>query len=202
MVLMTSCDTDKGKPTTDPALFAQKLTFPFNTPKVKGQAAITMLRDHVRDLILLRQRNQEGDLFDLTYYYITPRGFSNLDRRVGPDAFAGFWAKFKKDYTYEYGIRQEKIGSGIYHYGGSDDKLFMLDDDEQIEPKMWSLLSNSDFFNFLGHPIILIEDSQGNGQVLMNNFANDGFLDQQHILAQANNGMQIMMTKVEGRPTQ
>jgi len=85
MVLMTSCDTDKGKPTTDPALFAQKLTFPFNTPKVKGQAAITMLRDHVRDLILLRQRNQEGDLFDLTYYYITPRGFSNLDRRVGPD---------------------------------------------------------------------------------------------------------------------
>jgi len=78
----------------------------------------------------------------------------------------------------------------------------MLDDDEQIEPKMWSLLSNSDFFNFLGHPIILIEDSQGNGQVLMNNFANDGFLDQQHILAQANNGMQIMMTKVEGRPTQ
>jgi len=82
----------------------------------------------------------------------------------------------------------------------SDESLFMLDNDVQLEPKMWTILSDSEAINMMGRPVIIIEDQDGKGQVLMSNFANDNFLNKQYILGQVHNGMQINMLLLEQKP--
>lgn len=203
LLTLLSCDSTGVQDTikSDQQTLAKKMAFPFNTPKVADQASITQLRSYTKELILKRQKNLREDLHDITYYYESPRGFANLNKTLGQQHFVGQWLKFEKDYTYKYGIGNEEIGGGIYHHAGSDSKLFMLDNDIQLEPKLWDLKSNSEFFNFLGRPIIVIEDDNGHGQVLMSNFSNDAFLGRQKILVESKNGMQIMMTLLEKKPT-
>jgi len=140
------------------------------------------------------------DLFDLTYYYITPYGFANDNKRMGPKNFAGMWIKFDKNFNYTYGRFEETMGSGIFHYAETDEYLFMLDNDGQVEPKLFKLLSNSEFFNFVGQPVMLIDDGTGE-KMLLNNFANDQFLETITILHEIHNGSQIMMQMGEEQPT-
>ena len=203
LMLLVSCDKAPigVETSSDPKTLTIKRSFPFNEPKITDQKVISQLRSYALDLITKRQENMKEDLFDLTYYYVSPRGFSNLNKVTGQQAYTGYWAKFDKDYTYQYGIRDQVIGDGVYHYAGSDTKLFMLDNDRQIEPKMWNIKSNSEFFNFLGRPIIVVEDASGHGQLLMSNFSNDGFLNTQKIIVQSGNGTQIMMLLLEQKPS-
>lgn len=201
MTIIYSCGGESAvEVRSDPVLLAKKHSFPFNTPKEDDVNVIKALRGHARDLLKLRQNNLKSDLFDLTYYYIVPRGFSNENRTIGQKAFVGYWTKFENNFEYNYGIGEEVIGGGSYHYNDADELLLMLDHDSQIEPKLWSLLSNSEFFNFLGHPILVMEEADGKGHILLKNFASEKYIDAPNIIAQSNNGMQIMMTKVEERP--
>ena len=197
----TSCDqgTSANRP-TDPALYAQKIKFPFNTPKAK-EGSIEKLRLHVEKIIKARQANMKEELFDLTYYYINPQYFSNLNVMNTGEEFVRHWIKFENNYTYRYGIGPDVIGSGIYHYAPSSKRLMMLDDDVQVEPKMWSLLTNSEFMNFLGHPLLVVRDQTGNEFMMMENFANDRLLEQAGtMVAEAHNGMQIKMILLENAP--
>lgn len=202
LMFFAACESkpSSNEVSSDVETLKVKKSFPFNEPKVTDQQTIGQLRSYVRDLIIKRQENMREDLFDLTYYYFSPRGFSNLNKVTGQQAYAGFWAKFKGDYTYEYGIHDQIIGSGIYHYAGSDTKMFMLDNDVQLEPKMWNLKANSEFFNFIGRPIMVLEDNTGHGQILMSNYSNDKFLQNKKVLVEGKNGTQIMMALMEQRP--
>ena len=194
-----SCDhaTTPKNTISESVKLMEKSSYPFNTPKVSDQQSIVQLRKHMEELIALRQKNGQRDLFDLTYYYLIPYGFANEDSIRPIEASEGYWIKFKEDFTYQYGSFEEVEGSGMYHYTESDFKLLMLDDDEQIEPKFWEVRSNSDYFNFIGQPIIVIMDNKEQERILMSNFSNDGYLATQKIMVEAQNGMQILMKKQE-----
>lgn len=200
-IAFLSCDKEQGQvQPTDPALYAQKIKFPFNTPKAK-EGSLEKIREHVEKIIKARQRNMKEELFDLTYYYIVPQYFSNVNVMNTGEEFVRHWIKFENDYTYRYGIGPDEIGSGIYHYAPSTKRLMMLDNDPQVEPKMWSLLSNSEFMNFLGHPLLVIRDQMNQEYLLMDNFANDALIEQAgKMIAEAHNGMQIKMILLESAP--
>ncbi len=200
--LVCSSCTEK-KIAYDPEVFQQKLAFPFNTPKVPQDVSLPDLRKRVKDLILQRQKEFKEDLFDLTYYYIKPQYLSNRGRVDPSIKYDGYWIKFENDYTFRYGIYQRELSSGIYHYSSSTQLLLMLDDDENVEPKLWTVLSNSEFINMMGHPLIVIRSAQNVEFILLSNWANDTYLEQAGtILAEAHNGMQIKMELLENRPTQ
>ena len=77
----------------------------------------------------------------------------------------------------------------------------MLDDDPLVEPKMWTVKSNSDFMNFIGHPLLLIRDTNNNEFLLMENFANDKLIERAgRMVAEAHNGMQIKMLLLNDAP--
>ncbi len=199
-LMMTACDQQGSTPATSPELYAKKLSFPFNTPKAKA-GSLDKLREAVSNLITVRQKSMKEEVFDLTYYYITPQYISNNNVIDASGEFAKHWVKFENDYTFAYGIGPEPIGTGVYHYAPSQQRLIMLDDDALVEPKMWSILANSEFMNFLGHPLLLIRDRQDNEFLLMNNFANDQYINNiGQMVAEAHNGMQIKMLLSENAP--
>ena len=183
-----------------PQELSKKLNYPFNTPKVQDEQAIVLLRSYVKELINAKQRNIKSDLFELTYYFMLPYGFANDNNISAVESNKRLWLKFADDFTYEYGSFNEVMGNGVYNFLETDSDLFMLDNDSQIEPKFWSVKSNSDHFSFIGKPIIVVKGEEGGGQVLLKNLANDDFLNAQNIMVSGPNGMQLLMNKSETIP--
>ena len=109
--------------------------------------------------------------------------------------------KFEGDFTYRYGLYDKIIGGGIYHYGDGDGFLMLLDDDEKVEPRLFSIQSNSEFFNFIGRPIMFIDDGTG-VNLLLDNWSNDAFLETVQIKHKVENGMQIMMKMLDNQPVE
>lgn len=205
-ILLYSCGGGTGSTTSEPqreaitgGTYEQKINFPFNLPKANEGDDLKTIRSKFEEVINLRRENLQTDLFDLTYNFVAPYGFANLRRRVGPDSFRGQWAKFEKDFTYSYGVYTETVGGGIYHYSDQDGFLMLLDDDEQVEPRLFSIQSNSEFFNFIGRPIMFIDDGTG-VNLLLANWSNDSFLETVKIKHRIENGMQIMMKMVDEKP--
>lgn len=194
----TGCE-EKVEVVSTPEEYKKKLVFPFNTPKIRDGVDLQDVRSRVKNVIKARQKAINDDLFDLTYYYITPFGFDNNRKRAGPENFVGLWLKFEKDFTYTYGRYEELIGSGIFHFTDKEELLLMLDDDPKVEPKFFSALSNSEFYNFIGRPINFIDDGKG-VRMMFSDFANDGFIESVKMVAQLHNGMQIMLKMTETQP--
>jgi len=201
LFLLYSCGSSESSPkvATDAGSYDDKIMFPFNLPKAKEGDDMKVIRSKMKDIIEERQQKVKGDLFDITYYYISPHGFANLRKRTGPQAFVGQWMKFETDYTYTYGVYDKVIGSGIYHYTDQDFFLMLLDDDSHIEPRLFSLQSNSEFFNFIGRPIMFADDGTGEN-LLLGNWANDAFLASIKVNIKVENGMQIMMKMMDEKP--
>lgn len=181
--------------------YDDKILFPFNLPKAKKSDDLQDIRSRYKDIINLRRDNLKTDLFDLTYNFVGPHGFANLKRRVGRKAFEGQWMKFESNFTYRYGLYDKVIGGGIYHYGDGDGFLMLLDDDEKVEPRLFSIQSNSEFFNFIGRPIMFIDDGTG-VNLLLDNWSNDAFLETVQIKHKVENGMQIMMKMLDNQPVE
>jgi len=179
--------------------YEEKVAFPFNDPRAEEGDDLDKIRSTMQDVIDLRKNNMKSDLFEITYYYIAPYGFANKGKRIGPDAFEGMWLKFGEDFSYKYGVYDKEVGSGIYHYSSQDFFLMLIDDDKEIEPRLFSVQSNSEFFNFIGRPIMIVEDSSGEN-LLLANWANDAFLQTVRVNNELPNGMQIMMTMLEEQP--
>jgi len=200
-IFLWSCGaSDTTAPQMTTGSYEDKIAFPFNLPKAKEGDDMDAVRSKFKDLILERQKNVSGDLFDITYYHVAPHGFANLRKRIGPKAFVGQWMKFEQDFTYTYGVYDKVIGSGIYHYTDQDFFLMLLDSDKQIEPRLFSLQSNSEFFNFIGRPIMFVDDGTGEN-LLLGNWANDAYLANLQINHKVENGMQIMMKMLDEKPT-
>ena len=198
LVSFFSCQSEPEL--ASPELLAKKLSFPINIPKAK-EGSLPIIREHVGDVIRERQRSMKESLFDLTYYYIQPQYFSNLNVMNTGEELRRHWIKFEDDYKYEYGIGPELVGSGTYHYAPSDQRLLILDNDPQVEPKMWTILSNSEFMNFLGHPLLVAKAGSGKDFLLQDNFSNDPYIESLgKLVAEAHNGMQIKMMLLENQP--
>lgn len=179
--------------------YDEKLAFPFNDPRAREGDDVARIKSKFLSLIDLRRNKMPTKLFDMTYYYIGPYGFANRGRRIGPSAFEGQWLKFADDFTYEYGVYDEVKGSGVYHYSDTDFFLMMYDSDPKIEPRLFSIQSNSEFFNFIGRPIIVVDDGSGE-HILLDKWSNDRFLNQVRIVHNLSNGMQIMMKMLDEKP--
>jgi len=197
LMLLSAACKQKAKPGIQ--AIAVKAFFPVNVATSKGIGDLDVMRKCARELILHRQQTKREDLFDLTYYYILPFALNQNDRREAPKEYEGTWIKFQKDYTYSYGQYNSDIGTGIYHYSPSDQTLIMLDEDQSIQPKMWQLLSNSEFYNFNGRPIKVVNEN-GTNKLLTDNLSNDRYLNTQEIIAHAPNGTQLLMKLSEEIP--
>lgn len=197
MQLFSSCDSTSF----DADALKEKQSFPFNTPKAKEDVSLPHLRQTINKLIIDRQATIKEDLFDLTYYYITPQYFSNMSKIDASINYNGFWIKFDNNYTFKYGKYEKVIGSGIYHYSTTSQLLIMLDDDEKIEPKMFTVKSNSEFINMMGRPIIIIRNLEGIEFVILQQFSSDNYIGRAGTkVAEAHNGMQIKMILLEEQP--
>lgn len=197
MLLLVSCE--EKEVTSSPEELRQKLSFHINVQKAREGDDIKYLRKFIKKTIKGRQKSLPGQLWDLPTFHLTPYGVAVNGGRAKPKDAEGMWYKFNKDYTYAYGRYDNVVGSGIYHYADSDEFLVMLDNDGQIEPKLFKLLSNSEMFNFVGQPIMLIDDGKGE-RMLWKNFAQDGFLETVKINHQLHNGSQIVMKMEATRP--
>ncbi|GEM_PF-2269100 len=203
-ILLYSCgggtgSTEPARETITGGTYEEKIYFPFNLPKAKENANVEIIRSKFKDLINLRRDNLTSDLFDLTYNFVGPYGFANLKRRVGPDAFQGQWMKFERDFTYRYGTYDKLIGGGLYHYSEKDGFLMLLDDDKKVEPRLFSIQYNAEFYNFIGRPIMFINDGHSENMLLAN-WSNDAFLETVTITHRIENGMQIMMKMLDEQP--
>jgi len=206
IVLLCSCGGSTGS-SSEPVrelitggTYEEKIQFPFNLPKAKKGDDVAGIRSRFKKVVDLRRNNLTSDLFDLTYNFITPHGFANLRKRKGAASFRGQWVKFEKDFTFRYGMYDKLIGGGLYHYSDQDGFLMLLDDDEKVEPRLFSIQYNSEFYNFIGRPIMFIDD--GNGEnLLLANWSSDGFLEKVKINHRVENGMQIMMKLIDEKPT-
>ena len=199
-LLLFAC-TEKAVQRSSPELFAKKLAMPFNLSKADPSVSLKFVRDEVRKTILERQKTIVENKMDLTYYYLAPQFLSNLGKVDPSIKYEGYWLKFEENNTFKYGIYDDIIGSGIYHYNPVSELLIMLDDDEQVEPKMWSFKYNSEFANLLGHPFI-IKQANGVPYVIMKNWADTPYLDTLgKSLAEVHNGMQLKMILYEQQPS-
>ena len=197
IILLASCQQKNLKKNDE------KLKFPFNVEKLTEGHPLDQLRSVVKNVIQKRQASVTTDLFDMTYYHIQPEYFSNLSNIDATLDFDGFWLKFENDYSYAYGIYDKLIGNGTYHYSSSEQLLIMLDSDIAIEPKIFTVLSNSEFMNFMGRPLIAFYNQQGEPSILLNNWNNDTFISGLgRKIAEAFNGIQIKMILLESRPSQ
>ena len=197
--LLFSCEEKELEITSSPEELRQKLSFHFNVLKARDGDDIKYLRKFIKKTIRERQKSMPNQLWDLPSFFLTPFGVAVNGGRAKPKNAEGMWLKFEKDYTYAYGRYDKVVGSGIYHYSDSDEFLVMLDMDSQVEPKLFKLLSNSEMFNFVGQPIMLIDDGKGE-RMLWKNFAQDGFLETVKINHQLHNGAQIVMRMQPSRP--
>jgi len=174
-ILLYSCgggtgSTEPARETITGGTYEEKIYFPFNLPKAKENANVEIIRSKFKDLINLRRDNLTSDLFDLTYNFVGPYGFANLKR-----------------------------GGGLYHYSEKDGFLMLLDDDKKVEPRLFSIQYNAEFYNFIGRPIMFINDGHSENMLLAN-WSNDAFLETVTITHRIENGMQIMMKMLDEQP--
>lgn len=201
LIMCASCG-ETGPKTAVAQEPSEKLVFPHNIEKLKFRPHLEEIRSVMKNLINLRAKGMKEDMRTLTYYHIQAQYVSNLNKIDASIKYDGQWLKFDDDYTFKYGIYDRVIGSGIFHYSESTERLMMLDDDPQIEPKMWTIKSNSDYINMMGLPLLLVEDLQKKRNLIMDNFTNDKAINRMgKKVITAHNGMQMKMLLLVGQPT-
>ncbi len=97
------------------------------------------------------RKSQENEAYSMiTYGYLTPEFVFNKGEMSKAGEYEGFWMDFKEDFSYEYGYYDETLGGGIYHLRLDDLALLMLDNNEEMEPKVFQANSNGLAMSFSG----------------------------------------------------
>ena len=78
----------------------------------------------------------------MTAGYWHPDAVVNGREIKGSDYYDGYWIKFEEDFTYTYGVYEDLLGKGKYHFSINDNLLHMLDADVEEEPKVWNANTN------------------------------------------------------------
>jgi len=169
--LMIACKPD-GTSKGVPEDIAEDKIFPLSI-ELKG--AYTDL-DHIRaqalSIIDYRIQNSDKALSMMTSGYWWPEFVYHSGSISGEGHYDGYWIKYGDDFTYTYGVYGDTWGSGKYHYGLDNQELMLLDNDVELEPKVFQGNYNGELMSYIG----------------------------KHTFG-VNNGMQIKMVPLEEVPT-
>ena len=145
--------------------------FPLEIQKGGSFNSLQEIRVQARAMIDSRIEKQPEALAMITYDYFLPEFVFNGKEMSKHDEYLGYWIKFEDDFTYQYGYYDALAGTGIYHFRMDDEAILLLNDDETLEPKSWTLRTNGTAFALVGR----------------HDFA-------------VNNGMQIKLLTQSGKP--
>ena len=67
-----------------------------------------------------------------------------------PGDHAGEWINYKPDFTYDYGLYQEVLGAGRYHYSYDKSLILMIDNNGEFKPEEWRAQNSGDVMILVG----------------------------------------------------
>lgn len=151
VVLSSSCNKSGSQdsevisnPTPD------EKVFPMSIQKGGTFRSLDQIRVQALSIIKHRIKEEPEALSMLTYVYWTPEFVYNAESISKENEYAGYWIKFNDDFSYLYGKGSKTFGKGQYHFRLADKKLYMLDDNVELEPKVWQINHNADVIALVG----------------------------------------------------
>ncbi len=124
--------------------------FPMNIQKGGSFKSVDQIRVQAMGIINHRVKEQPKALAMLTYAYWNPEFVYNAGSISGVGDYDGHWIKFDDDFRYRHGINDKVTGGGRYHFRLEDKSLYMLDDNVEYEPKVWTVNYNGSVMAIVG----------------------------------------------------
>lgn len=149
-LLFISCSGDGKAGSNKDTTIIEKAVFPTNIQKGGEFKSVQEIRNQANAMIDFRIDKNPEPLSMITHGYWSPEFVYNKGRMSGEGEYAGFWIDFEENFTYKYGYYDQVQGKGRYHLRLDDNALLMLDDDESMEPKMWTANNNGDAMALIG----------------------------------------------------
>lgn len=149
---LMSCDsTPKGtKDEKKISVNQDGLIMPLNIKKGGDYKSLEEIRNQTRALIDHRVEESPEAYSMVTHGYWEPEFVFNAGKMSKENQYLGYWINFEDDFTYSYGLFDKIQGGGRYHFRLEDNTLLMLDNDEEIEPKVWTAQNNGDAMALVG----------------------------------------------------
>lgn len=150
-VLLTSLIACKGsgkagdEPNSDAAH-----SFPYNEVKGGYTESLESIRNQCLSMIQFRKESEAKPYSFLTTGYWHPEFIFNKGAISAEFAYAGYWVQYGDDFKYKYGIYEEVVGGGDYHYSLNREVMIMVDKVSDIEPKIWKVQYNGDHLVLVG----------------------------------------------------
>jgi len=113
------------------------LRFPLNIQNNSKAKSLEQTRVQALSVITHRQKTQPNALSILTNPHWIPEFVFNSTMSAANE-YAGYWIRFDDDHSYTYGYYDEDLGGGQYHYDMELTELHMLDNNIELQPKVWS----------------------------------------------------------------
>lgn len=159
--LFIACNQSSDKPSTkgDSAVATASVddyatnegkVFPMSIQKGGTYKSVDQIRVQAMGIINHRVKAEPKALSMLTYAYWNPEFVYNAGSISGVGDYEGYWIKFEDDFRYKYGINDKVTGGGRYHFRLEDKSLYMLDDNVEYEPKVWTVNYNGSVMAIVG----------------------------------------------------
>jgi hypothetical protein len=148
-LLIVSCDGDT-KPASKDSKSQTDLVIPINIQKGGDYTSVQEIRNQTKALIDSRIKQNPEAFSMITYGYWLPEFVFNEGKMSKENQYAGYWIDFNEDFSYEYGLYSKTLGKGKYHFRLDDIVLLMLDDNTDLEPKVWGANNNGDVMVLVG----------------------------------------------------
>lgn len=150
--LLTACDSKQKSSTAEGTLVKPQIgeEFPMSIQKGGKFASLDQIRVEALGIIEHRKKTEPEALSMLTFGYWNPEFVYNSGQISPTDQYAGYWIKFEDDFTYSYGQYKKNFGKGKYHFRLDDKSLYMLDDNIEHEPKVWTVNHNGEVIALVG----------------------------------------------------
>lgn len=145
--------------------------FPMNIQKGGSFKSVDQIRVQAMGIINHRNQEEPKALAMLTYAFWNPEFVYNAGSISKVGDYEGYWIKFDDDFRYRCGINDKVTGGGRYHFRLEDKSLYMLDDNVEYEPKVWSVNYNGTVIAIAGRQVYKV-----------------------------NNGMQIKLVEMDNKP--
>lgn len=148
--LFIACDSNTASKEKKSSTHGDELILPINIQKGGDYKSLQDIRNQTRAMIDFRVSENPEALSMITYGYWEPEFVFNAGKMSKEFEYLGYWIDFKEDFTYEYGYFNKTEGTGKYHFRLDDFAMLMLDDDEELEPKVWTANHNGDAMALVG----------------------------------------------------
>ncbi len=124
--------------------------FPMNIQKGGAIKSVDQIRVQAMGIINHRNQEEPKALAMLTYAFWNPEFVYNAGSISKVGDYDGYWIKFDDNFRYRCGINDKVTGGGRYHFRLEDKSLYMLDDNVEYEPKVWTVNYNGTVMAIVG----------------------------------------------------